>query len=61
LEREGAVESRWEIQASGPARKIYSLTDHGKQKLKSRIADWNSFSSGIAAVLKGAPVYEFSV
>jgi len=58
LEREGAIVSRWEIQASGPARKIYSLTEEGGKKLKSQISEWNVFAGGVAAVLKGAPLHD---
>lgn len=34
LEREGAVESFWETEVSGPARKWYKITDTGRMKLE---------------------------
>jgi PadR family transcriptional regulator PadR len=33
LEEEGLVSSTWEPQASGPARRVYSLTDTGREFL----------------------------
>jgi PadR family transcriptional regulator PadR len=34
LEQEGEVVSNWDTSKSGPARKVYSLTDAGWQKLE---------------------------
>jgi PadR family transcriptional regulator PadR len=59
LENDGAIESEWQVQESGPARKVYWLTDEGAKKLEAQVAQWNSFSKGVNAVLKGAPGHGF--
>ncbi len=51
LEREGMVESAWETQATGPARRIYTLTDAGHAKLSASLRSWQRFSSAVNAVL----------
>ena len=51
LEREGMVESAWETQPSGPARRIYTLTDAGHAKLSASVKSWNRFSNAVNAVL----------
>lgn len=51
LEGEGWVESRWEPQPSGPARKVYALTESGHGELERRIRAWKRFSRAINAVL----------
>lgn len=51
LEREGMVESAWETQPSGPARRIYTLTDAGHAKLASSVKSWSRFSNAVNAVL----------
>ncbi len=53
LEGDGWVESRWEPQPSGPARKIYALTDAGRGELERRIRSWRRFSDAVNAVLGG--------
>jgi PadR family transcriptional regulator PadR len=51
LEREGMVESLWETQPSGPARRIYTLTDTGAAKLAASLQSWKRFSNAVNAVL----------
>ena len=51
LEREGMVESAWETQPSGPARRIYTLTDAGHTKLAASLRSWQRFSNAVNAVL----------
>ncbi len=51
LEREGMVESAWETQPSGPARRIYTLTDAGHAKLAASLKSWQRFSAAVNAVL----------
>jgi len=51
LEREGLVESAWETQPSGPARRIYTLTDAGSAKLAASLKSWQRFSTAVNAVL----------
>jgi PadR family transcriptional regulator PadR len=54
LEREGMVLSEWETQPSGPARRIYTLTDAGQAKLASQIRAWNRFSQAVNDILGDA-------
>ncbi len=51
LEREGLVESAWETQPSGPARRIYTLTDTGAARLAASVKSWSRFSTAVNAVL----------
>ena len=51
LERDGLVESTWEIQPSGPSRRIYTLTEDGHAKLAASRKSWQRFSSAVNAVL----------
>ena len=51
LEREELVLSRWEAQPSGPARRIYTLTDTGQAKLAAQVAAWRRFSGAVEMIL----------
>lgn len=51
LERTGQVVSRWEMQESGPARRIYELTDEGRGKLAAQITAWRLFSEAVETVI----------
>ena len=51
LERAEFVEGRWEPQSSGPARKVYVLTDEGKAELARRERSWRAFSEAVDRVL----------
>lgn len=51
LEREGMVESEWQTQPSGPARRIYTLTDAGQAKLASQTRAWSRFSQAVNDIL----------
>ena len=51
LERDGLVESTWEIQPSGPSRRIYTMTEDGHAKLATSRRSWQRFSSAVNAVL----------
>jgi len=55
LEQDDLVESRWETQASGPARRLYVLTEKGTHELQKRRSEWAVFSAAVDAVLKGGP------
>jgi PadR family transcriptional regulator PadR len=55
LEADGLVSSAWETQPSGPARKVYSLTDSGHAELARRTRSWRDFASAIDNVLGGLP------
>jgi len=55
LEREGFIEGVWEHPPSGPARKVYSLTEPGRYELARRRDLWNSFVQSIDKVIGGNP------
>jgi PadR family transcriptional regulator, regulatory protein PadR len=55
LEADGWIESRWETSESGPARKVYAITETGRKELTRRVAAWKRFSSGVDAVLGDLP------
>lgn len=54
LERDGAVEGRWEISPRGRNRKYYHLTVRGRRQLSRRAAEWREISAAMEAVLGGA-------
>lgn len=53
LEADGLVTSGWEPQPTGPARKVYSLTDAGRTELVRRTRSWRQFVQAVDAVLGG--------
>ena len=55
LEKEGALESRWEEQANGMKRKYYKITQEGRRKLKEAKKDWADFSTAVNHILNSHP------
>ena len=53
LEREELVQSEWQTQPSGPARRVYTLTDAGQARLAASLKSWTRFSEAVNAVLGG--------
>jgi PadR family transcriptional regulator PadR len=51
LEQDGFVESDWEIQASGPARKVYRITEAGQAELAQRTQMWKQYADMINRIL----------
>ena len=51
LEREELVQSEWQTQDSGPARRVYTLTDAGRARLAASLKSWTRFSQAVNAVL----------
>ncbi|HEY0736958.1 MAG TPA: helix-turn-helix transcriptional regulator [Herpetosiphonaceae bacterium] len=51
LEQQQLVVSSWEVQERGPARRMYTLTDAGREALRHRIDEWETYATAIAAVL----------
>ena len=49
LEREGFVASEWETGESGPARRVYSITDAGEEVLRG----WTDVVSGYQRMING--------
>jgi len=56
LEKAGFIEGSWDTQVSGPARKVYALTESGTYELARRRDVWNRFSRTIDQVIGGKPV-----
>jgi PadR family transcriptional regulator, regulatory protein PadR len=55
LERDKLVVGTWEVQPSGPARRVYTITDAGRQKLAKQVSAWETLVEAIGHVIKGAP------
>lgn len=55
LEREGHVTSQWEPQPSGPARRVYTLTDAGQARLAQQVQTWRKFAQAVDGILGGIP------
>ena len=53
LELDGHIIGKWEMQASGPARKIYALTDAGRTELMRRTAEWEQYARTMETILGG--------
>ena len=53
LEREGFILGAWENPCTGPARKIYSLTEAGVREAVRRRDTWSRFARTIELVLGG--------
>lgn len=51
LEKDGLIQGDWEIQNSGPARKIYQLTAAGKTELHKRKQAWQAYTQLISRIL----------
>ena len=51
LEEQGVIQSAWEVQEPGPARRVYSLTEPGRTEFARRVEAWESYSAAINAVL----------
>jgi PadR family transcriptional regulator PadR len=51
LEQEGMIVGTWEIQASGPARKVYNITAQGLTQLEERQQEWEQYARTMSAIL----------
>ncbi len=52
LKNDGVLKYRWEESSSGPPRKYYSLTDQGKETLKSLTITWKQLTDSVNQLLK---------
>jgi DNA-binding PadR family transcriptional regulator len=55
LEGDGFVQGVWEIQPSGPARKVYSLTEQGRAELTKQAQAWRDYARAVGGILGGQP------
>ncbi|MFF7206374.1 PadR family transcriptional regulator [Streptomyces sp. NPDC008141] len=51
LETDGVVEARWEPGDGGPGRKVYRLTDAGRDRLREETTSWKQFSDAMEQLL----------
>lgn len=51
MEEEGLLTSNWEISSSGPAKKVYHLSDHGKDCLCTWLFTLNGYKQAIDDLL----------
>ncbi|KXO99637.1 PadR family transcriptional regulator [Tsukamurella pseudospumae] len=54
MENDGFIAAEWEQSESGPARKVYELTDAGREELTRLREEWRAFTAA-AAALGAAP------
>ena len=45
LEAQAALGSSWQAGEGGPGRKVYVITEHGRQKLTEQRASWRRFAA----------------
>ena len=55
LESEGAVESIWTAGEGGPGRKVYTLTEQGRERLGAERARWTEFATAMTALVTQEP------
>jgi len=53
MEEEGLTVSTWEAQGEGPARRIYSLTDDGREALEFWVDYMDKMAGKLAGFVKG--------
>ena len=53
LEQDGLIRGAWEIQPSGPARKVYTLTETGRGDLAKRRGEWERYARLVMTILEG--------
>ena len=51
LEQEGFIEGDWEIQSSGPARKVYRITKSGGEELARRTQMWKQYAAMVGRII----------
>ncbi|MFN7994514.1 MAG: PadR family transcriptional regulator [Bryobacteraceae bacterium] len=56
LEKNGCVTSRWDVEGSGPARRVYSLTAWGEEHLGEWIAVLGHMSKAMSRFVRAAQV-----
>lgn len=55
LEGDGHIAGEWEIQPSGPARKVYSVTDQGRAELAKQTRAWQEYARAVNGIMGGQP------
>lgn len=52
LENEGLLQGEWQEMPNGKERRIYHITEKGREALKNKIALWESFSNAMSLIFK---------
>ena len=60
LKDDGQVETYLQESTSGPPRKYYRITEHGRQVLSDMTQEWNSFVQGVYSILIHRKLTDFS-
>ena len=53
LEQEGLIEGEWQLQPSGPARKVYKITSSGLLELNKRREAWQGYVRTMQQLIGG--------
>lgn len=53
LEKDGLVNSQWEVVEDGPSRKYYQITEAGRAELEKSARQWSDFSRHLLKLLGG--------
>ncbi|MDH4209800.1 MAG: PadR family transcriptional regulator [Anaerolineae bacterium] len=51
MEKDGLLQSEWEVVDKGPSRKYYRLTQEGKKVLAAGAKEWATFSRRLLSIL----------
>ena len=54
LEQDGFIKGDWLIPGSGPAKKVYAITETGQAELAKRTAEWRQYARIMNTLLGGA-------
>jgi len=53
LEQEGLIGGTWEVQESGPARRVYEITAQGRMEYSRRAAEWKEYVTMVDSLIGG--------
>ena len=51
MERDGLLESRWLGETGSRRRKVYTVTEEGRRRLKAELRQWETFRQGMGLLL----------
>ena len=60
LKDDGQVETYLQESSSGPPRKYYRITEHGREVLASSTQEWNDFVAGVYSILLHRKLSDFT-
>lgn len=55
LEQDELIAGEWQTLETGPARKVYKLTEKGQTELARRVTEWTAYQERINAFIGGKP------